>query len=163
MISSLNKFKSFNNDKNLLLSGILLCNNKYIYGYHKQKKYKLFKPFNNNFPNFIVLTEESLYNKIIIIKFHKWLNNYPVGINIETIGILNTDNDNISLKSMYSKSLLYYNGYSNLKNIKHNLTNIYNNYTNYDYYNNSFDFICNIDPPFTKNIDDVIYSINHVH
>jgi hypothetical protein len=47
-----------------------------------------------------------------IIKFKNWIYDYPIGENIETIGIINNINDLTLMKNIYSKSLLYYNGYS---------------------------------------------------
>ena len=140
----------------IVLSGILECNSKIIYGYNKQKKhYKLFKPFNRNFPNFIVSCTESLYNKIITIKFKNWDNEYPIGENLITHGLINSNNNLLTKINIYSNSLLTYSGYSFLKN-NNNIINIDNNlYTNKKV-NNNFDFICNIDPDNCKDIDDVI-------
>jgi len=169
-----NKYKIFHHDiiseefniietkrDNIILSGILECNNKYIYGYNKQKKqYKLFKPFNKNFPYFLIPSPVSLYNKIITIKYKNWIYEYPIGENIQTHGIIDLNYNNDIMKNIYSQSLLNYNGYSI---IKYNNTNFNLDINNDNFIiNNMFDYICNIDPQNCNDIDDVISIKNNI-
>jgi exoribonuclease R len=168
-----NKFKVFHKDivtikdneiiieksnrDNLLLSGVLDNISNIIYGYNKQKKiYKLFHPFNKNFPNFLIAQkdEKTLYNKIIVIKYKNWNNSLPIGIIVKIIDILDYPKINV-----YSEAILYYNGYYDIKqnNTKYNIlkNKYYDSYKN-KLIKNNFNFICNIDPIKCSDIDDVI-------
>ena len=168
-----NKFKVFHKDiviikdddvlieksnrNNLLLSGVLDCTSNIIYGYNKQKKiYKLFHPINKNFPKFLIAQkdEKTLYNKLVVIKYKNWINNFPIGIIVKIIDILDYPKINI-----YSEAILYYNGYYDIKqnNTKYNIlkNKYYDSYKN-KLIKNNFNFICNIDPIKCSDIDDVI-------
>lgn len=168
-----NKYKIFHKDiidenfniiksnrSKIVLSGVLDINTKMSYGYDKNRNpYKLFIPFNRNFPNFIVSYKNKKVesNKIISIKFISWLNEFPLGENIETYGNLNPLLNQLELINIYEKSLVNYNGYTQIKRNKtkydiNKLNEIF--YT--DIHNQNFKLICNIDPPGCTDIDDVI-------
>lgn len=52
------------NRNNIILSGVLDINSKVIYGFTKtMKPYKLFTPFNKNFPNFLVSYDKNKKKK----------------------------------------------------------------------------------------------------
>jgi exoribonuclease R len=166
-----NKYKIFHKDiidenfniiktnrSKIILSGILDINSKMSYGYDKNKNpYKLFIPFNRNFPNFIVSYKNKKKdydpNIIIAIKFISWLNEYPLGENIETYGdVRHTD-----LINIYERSLVNYNGYIQIKrNKKKYNINKLNEIFYTDVHTQNFKLICNIDPPGCTDIDDVI-------
>jgi len=148
---------------NLQLSGFVDIISKNIYGYSKNKKqYKLFKPFNKCFPHFLVNVDNNIYNKIITIKFKNWIYDFPIGINICSHGIISPYNDLKIMKNIFSQALLNYNGFYQLK--KNNKVDININFFTQDelihscdkYSISEFDIICNIDPPFCLDIDDVI-------
>jgi hypothetical protein len=156
----------------LILSGVLELDTKMIYGYNKQQKpYKIFTPFNKNFPKFLVAYENSRskkssdLNKIISIKFNSWIIEYPIGQNVETFCDLDPRFINDNMIQSYSRSLLFYNGFYQIKRLSNtydksklieayglSLTNLsYHTLPKYD-----FKLICNIDPPGCIDIDDVI-------
>jgi hypothetical protein len=148
------------NRSNLILSGILDSESKIIYGFNHQKKpYKIFIPFNKNFSKFLVAYESNI-NKIVSIKYLSWNGEYPIGQIVQTYGSLDPRFDQIKLASIYSSSLVDYNGY---KQIRKNKEKIDYKIIISEYHTEpkEFKFICNIDPPNCLDIDDVIsYSDN---
>ena len=173
-ISSVNIISS-KRDK-LVVSGVLELDSKMIYGFNKQQKpYKIFTPFRNNFPKFLVAYDvprtvknsgkSSDLNKIISVKFTSWLNEYPIGQNVETFCDLDPRADIDYIIKAYTRSLLFYNGYYQIKRNpnkydKSKLSEIYdlslNNLTYHSESKYDFNLICNIDPPGCVDIDDVI-------
>lgn len=149
-------------DNNIRLAGVLDLKSKYIYGYNKKKVYKIFYPLNNNYSKFIIPYKDTLfiYNIIIIAKIKKIDNDIIIGEIIEKIG--NLDKPNIEI---YSKSLLYY---YNINIIKNNKPFNDINLLQIKYYNNipekekNINFICNIDPLYCDDIDDLI-SYNEIN
>lgn len=155
-----NSYEIINTNRNqLIIVGILDLKNKTVYGYTANNRaYKLFFPLNKNFPKFIVSESNkfSYQNKIILIKYKSWNNDLPVGEIYNTLGTIDS-----YINNLYSKSLLYYNGYLKIINPKYkfDLINLNKKYfqitENLDY---KYDFllICNIDPFNCSDIDDVI-------
>ena len=156
--SNYNIIKS--NRYNLILSGVFDSDSKIIYGFNHQKKpYKIFIPFNNNFPKFLVAHESNM-NKIVSIKYISWNNNYPIGQIVQSYGLLDPRFDQFKLSSIYSNSLIDYNGYKQIRKNKDKI-DYKEIISKYHTENNNFKFICNIDPSNCLDIDDVIsYSDN---
>lgn len=160
------------NRNNIQISGILNLNDKTKYGYHNNKPYIMFIPFNSNFPNFLVpYNKYSKYSKIISIKFIEWndKHKYPIGEIVNVYGDIDPVNL-LSCKELYSNSLLYYCGYYDIKRSNFNkkisveqlneLNNLYQNQLLISPFHTkpSYDFkiICNIDPINCLDIDDMI-------
>ena len=112
------KIISSKRDK-LILSGVFELDTKMIYGYNKQQKpYKIFTPFNKHFPKFLVAdtsVNNTNINKIISIRFISWQSEHPIGQNVETFCDLDPRSNIDKIINSYTRSLLYFNGYYQIK------------------------------------------------
>ena len=151
----------------LLLCGLLDASSKTVYGFSKSKKpYKLFTPFNNKFPKFIVQYKGNGTNCIVSIKYVAFDSKlrYPLGQITQSFGSVSNAAKNMDLLIIYAAALIHYNGYCHVSKVKfdvslHMLNSIYYSDSRVDNYHvkkNDFKFICNIDPEGCEDIDDLV-------
>ena len=135
--------------------GILLLNNNKKYGFNKKNNaLYLFKPINNNYPNFLVASNnKNKKNIYIAIEFYKWDTNskYPIGHIKENIGEINILENEIRCY-LYKNNLIYPKIKINKDIVNDNIIN--NNIIDKD--KNKIYNVFSIDPPNCKDIDDCI-------
>jgi hypothetical protein len=170
-ITDLNIIETNSND--ILLSGIIDLIDKTIYGFSKSgKSYKLFRPLNKVFPDFLVpyqLDTKRNENMFILIKFSKWdnKNKYPIGEIVNIFGFININMKSDEILNIYETCLTYWDGFKDkqIKKIKFNynsdkinkLNELFNSISPYhNIPNRFFKLMCNIDPLGCTDIDDVI-------